>query len=227
MDRVLEPQLMDHPAQAAAYARADFADVNRGFVQRFTTMFDEMTRGHVLDLGCGPADIPIRLCRALPDVHVTAVDGSAAMLQLGRDAIRREHLAEEIDLVRALVPGLPFADASFDAVISNSLLHHLPRPKPFWSEVCRLARAGAPILVMDLFRPPSKEAARAIVEAEAANEAVILQRDFYNSLLAAFTIEEVREQLRAVLPQLRCEIVSERHWLACGRAGERAQICGT
>jgi ubiquinone/menaquinone biosynthesis C-methylase UbiE len=218
MIRVLEPELMDDPAQAAAYARADFADVNEGFVERFAATFPDVTRGRVLDLGCGPADIPIRLCRALAYVHVTAADGSAAMLLLGHDAIRASGLARKIDLVRGLLPGLPFADASFDAVISNSLLHHLPKPDPFWSEVRRLARPNAPILVMDLFRPSSKEAARAIVEAGAAKEAPVLKRDFYNSLLAAFTIDEVREQLRIVLPQLRCEIVSERHWLAWGRA---------
>jgi ubiquinone/menaquinone biosynthesis C-methylase UbiE len=218
MDRVLEPELMDDPAQAVAYARADFADVNRGFVERFMAAFPELTRGHVLDLGCGPADIPIRLLRARPQLRITAVDGSAAMLGLARDALRRDRPPGQIDLVRGLVPGLPFADASFDAVVSNSLLHHLAEPEPFWRELRRLVRTGAPILVMDLFRPASKQAARAIVEAAAASEPEILKRDFYNSLLAAFTIDEVRQQLRAVLPHLSCEIASERHWVAWGRA---------
>jgi hypothetical protein len=39
MRRVLEPKLMDDPAQAIAYARADFTDVNRGFVERFSATF--------------------------------------------------------------------------------------------------------------------------------------------------------------------------------------------
>jgi ubiquinone/menaquinone biosynthesis C-methylase UbiE len=216
---------MDDPAQAVAYARADFADVNRAFVERFIATFPEMKRGKVLDLGCGPADIPIRLHGALPGLHVTAVDGSAAMLKLGRDAIRGGQI-DDIDLVQAFVPGLPFADAGFDAVISNSLLHHLPEPDPFWAEVRRMARSGAPILIVDLFRPPSQEAARAIVEAGAANEPEILKRDFYSSLLAAFTVDEVRTQLRTTLPQLTCEIVSQRHWAAWGPAiaGSQRQV---
>jgi hypothetical protein len=69
---------------------------------------------------------------------------------------------------------------------------------------------------MDLFRPDSPERAREIVEAAAANEAHILKQDFYNSLLAAFTLDEVRAQLASTLPQLDCRIVSERHWLASG-----------
>lgn len=224
MDRVPEPELMDDPAQALAYARADFADVNQGFVERFAATFPEITRGHVLDLGCGPADIPIRMHGALPELRVTAVDGSGAMLDLGREAVRRASDSAAINLVQATLPDLPFADASFDALISNSLLHHLPRPDRFWSELRRLARPGAPILVMDLFRPASKEAARATVEAGAEHEAEILKRDFYNSLLAAFTVDEVRAQLRTALPQLTCEIISARHWAAWGRATDLAQV---
>jgi ubiquinone/menaquinone biosynthesis C-methylase UbiE len=218
MDRVLEPELMDDPAQALAYARADFADVNRAFVERFSTTFPELTRGRILDLGCGPADISIRLLAVLPNVHVTAVDGSPAMLSLGRDAVRRQRLDYQIQLVCAFVPALPFADASFDAIISNSLLHHLPEPDLFWNEVCRLARPNAPIFVIDLVRPRSTEDARRIVHTHAAAEPDILKRDFYNSLLAAFTVNEAREQLRVPLPQLVCETVSDRHWAAWGRA---------
>ena len=46
------------------------------------------------------------------------------------------------------------------------------------------------------------------------DEPEVLRRDFYNSLLAAYRPEEVREQLdRAGLKRLRVEAVSDRHWL--------------
>jgi ubiquinone/menaquinone biosynthesis C-methylase UbiE len=217
MHRVLEPELMDEPEQARAYAEADFADVNQAFVDRFAALFPDLAGGTVLDLGSGPADIPIRLVRLGRRLRIVAVDGSAAMLALAREAIRREGADGVVEVVRAFVPGLPFPDHSFDAVISNSLLHHLADPAPFWRGVERVAKPGAPLLIMDLFRPDSAERARALVEAGAAGEPEILKRDFYNSLLAAFTLDEVREQLRRRLPHLECRIVSERHWLACGR----------
>jgi ubiquinone/menaquinone biosynthesis C-methylase UbiE len=217
MDRIPEPELMDEPAQARAYAEADFAAVNEGFAERFVSLFAELERGNVLDLGCGPADIPIRLARRRPTLRIVGVDGSAAMLALANEAIEREGLAERVNVVRARVPALPFAESSFDAVISNSLLHHLAEPVPFWREIERLAKPGAPLLVMDLFRPESAEQARALVEAGAAGEPEILKRDFYNSLLAAFTPDEMREQLREILPHLECRIASERHWVAWGR----------
>jgi len=208
---------MENPAGARAYARADFAAVNQGFVDRFRARFPEYVGGRAVDLGCGPADIPVRLGRALPGLQVTAVDGSAAMLAEARRAIAAAGAAPRIALVRARLPPLPFPPRAFDAILSNSLLHHLPDPLPFWHEVERLARPGAPLLVMDLARPASPAAARALVELHAAVEDPILREDFYRSLLAAFTPEEVRRQLATLSLRLECALVSDRHWVVSGR----------
>src|SRR2546422_8976882 len=93
MERVLEPELMNDPAQALVYSRADFEEENQGFVDRFTEFYPEFKAGHVLDLGCGPADIPIRLARTLPECRITGVDGSPPMIALGLEAIRVAGLA--------------------------------------------------------------------------------------------------------------------------------------
>lgn len=217
MERILEPEMMEDPAQALAYARADFAEVNQGFVDRFRVTFPELTRGTVIDLGCGPADIPIRLARALAGVRIIAVDGSAAMLAHARNAVAQARLASRIELLRTRIPPLPVRSHTSDAVISNSLLHHLSDPDSLWRELARVGRPGAALFVMDLFRPDSPERARQIVEAASADEDPVLKQDFFNSLLAAFTVDEVRAQLAASLPHLDCRIISERHWLAWGR----------
>ena len=140
MNRVLEPEVMADPRQALAYARADFADVNQRFVDGLVSRHPALARARVIDLGCGPADIPLRLAAALPDARVVAIDASPAMLALGREAVRGRRL--RVGLVGARLPRLPFADRGFDAVISNSLLHHLPEPATFWSEVRRLLSPG-------------------------------------------------------------------------------------
>ncbi|HLC42872.1 MAG TPA: class I SAM-dependent methyltransferase [Methylomirabilota bacterium] len=217
MERILEPELMVDAGQTLAYAQADFAEVNQGFVDRFVGTFPDFKAGGVIDLGCGPADIPIRLARALPAIRITAVDGSEAMLAFGHRAIEDAGLGDRIRLLHARVPNLPLPPHSFDAVISNSLLHHLPGPSVFWKEVMRLAKPGAAVLIMDLFRFDSPEEAKAYVERVAATEAPILKEDFYNSLLAAFTPEEVRAQLAKDLSGLECRVISDRHWLVSGR----------
>jgi ubiquinone/menaquinone biosynthesis C-methylase UbiE len=218
VDRVLEPELMTDPVQADAYAAADFGPVNQAFVDRFRALFPALVRGRLVDLGCGPADIPIRLCRALPDVTVIGVDGAEAMLAPGRRAVAAAGLAGRIDLVRARLPGVPRVPGGFDGVISNSLLHHVPDAGVFWAEVARLGHEGTAVLVVDLLRPDTPERARAIVEAYAAGDPDVLRRDFFHSLCAAFTAAEVRTQLAAAgLAGLRVETVSDRHWAAWGR----------
>jgi len=74
------------------------------------------------------------------------------------------------------------------------------------------------VLVMDLLRPESPEVAQAVVDQYAANEPAILRRDFYNSLLAAFTEDEVAAQLAELnLSRLMIDVVDDRHWVVGGR----------
>ncbi len=217
MNRVLEPELMDDQEQALAYAKADFEEENQGFVDRFLEFYPEFTSGHVLDLGCGPADIPIRLARALPDCRMTGVDGSAPMIALGAEAIRAAGLANRITLRCERFQETVLEERA-DAVISNSLLHHVPNALQFWYAVKKLAQPGAVVLVMDLLRPESPEAAKAIVEQYAADEPAILRRDFYNSLLASYTEDEVAAQLTEMnLSRLLIDVLDDRHWIVGGR----------
>ena len=65
--------------------------------------------------------------------------------------------------------------------------------------------------MMDLFRPESTEAARNFVAQYAADEPEILQKDFYNSLLAAFRLDEIQVQLKQAGLHFCCEKVSDRH----------------
>lgn len=217
MERVLEPELMDDPEQALAYAKADFATENQTFVDLFRSLFPDFVKGRVLDLGCGPADIPIRFARAFPDCRVTGIDGSPAMIRLGEDAARAAGLEHRIVLCCRRLQELE-PDEPADGIISNSLLHHIPNPVQFWDGVKRCVKPGGVVLVMDLARPGSAAEAQAMVERYAAGESPILRRDFYHSLLAAFTEDEVRVQLAdAGLGRLTVERVDDRHWIAAGK----------
>jgi ubiquinone/menaquinone biosynthesis C-methylase UbiE len=217
MQRILEPEIMDDPEQAVAYAHADFEKENQGFVDRFRESFPDFTEGHVIDLGCGPADIPLRLVRALPGCYVTAVDASDAMLRLAREAVAAAGQSARITLCHERVQTLALAERA-DAGISNSLLHHLPNPLQFWFALKQVAKPGSPVLVRDLLRPESPEAAQDIVDQYAPAAPTILRRDFYNSLLAAFTEDEVAAQLAEMnLSRLLVDVIDDRHWIAVGR----------
>ncbi|MDE2292808.1 MAG: class I SAM-dependent methyltransferase [Elusimicrobia bacterium] len=216
MKRTPEKEVMDDPTQAEAYARADFSGVNQAFVGRLLAAHPKAARGSVVDLGCGPADIMIRLAQAAPEARITAVDASGPMLKLARAAVAKAGVTERVRLVEGYLPGLPLEDRSFDVVVSNSLLHQLPDPKAFWAEVKRLVRPGGAVFVMDLFRPASAQEAKRIVEGAAADEDPVLKEDFYNSLLAAFSLEEVAVQLADAGIPLAPAQASERHLVVSG-----------
>jgi ubiquinone/menaquinone biosynthesis C-methylase UbiE len=218
VDRILEPEIMDDPAQTQAYARADFSDSNQLFVDRLVAEFGAALR-RVVDLGCGPADVTVRLARALPTAHLTAVDGSEEMLALARKTIRGARLTSRITLELGRLPGVELPDHSFDAVSSKDMLHHLPDAQILWREAQRLGARGAAVYVMDLVRPSSPLEAREIVERVAHREHPILKEDFYNSLCAAFTVGEVRAQLSAARLPLTVEQASDRHMTVKGRLG--------
>ncbi len=214
---------MDEVEQAQAYALADFAEPNERFVTYFEAACPGLTRGAVLDLGCGPGDIVLRLARRRPGLVVHGLDGSAAMLQCAAERLRQApELAGRVRFVHGLLPGAALPLPRYQAVTSNSLLHHLHEPRHFWQAVCEAGAPGAAVVVMDLFRPPSTDAARAIVEQYAGGEPDVLRHDFFASLCAAFEPGEIEQQLAAAgLDALDVRAVSDRHVLVTGQLPAR------
>lgn len=222
MNRIPEPELMLDEAQALAYAHGDFAEPHGRIVEEFSRRFPDLpAHGTLLDLGCGPGDITLRLARRLPGWEIDGIDGSPAMLALGRRAIAAEaDMAGRVRLIEGLIPDATLPRSHYDAVFSNSLLHHLPDPAALWTTIRRASGAGTVIYVADLFRAASREAAAGLVERYSANEPEVLKRDFFNSLCAAFTPDEVRAQLAASgLASLQVETISDRHLVVWGRLG--------
>ncbi len=219
MQRVTEPELMDDPSQAEAYAAADFAEAHGRIVEGFAECFPgvEVT-GNVLDLGCGPGDISFRFAARYSGCMVTGVDGSAAMIALARQRQAREAaLGDRVRFIEGRIPGAPLPAGPYAAIISNSLLHHLHRPEVLWEAIAAYASAGTRIYVVDLFRPETAAAARRLVDAYAAGEPEILRRDFYHSLCAAFEPREVEAQLEATdLAGLAVSVISDRHLVVHG-----------
>lgn len=219
MERTPEPDLMDDEEQARAYAYADFSEPHDRFVALFRERLPSAAPRLFLDLGCGPGDVSRRLARAFPAARVIGLDGARAMLDLGREQTRAAGLDDRVDLRHAVLPTDPLPTESPDAVVSNSLLHHLASPAALWETLRPLARPGTAVFVMDLMRPTSSAQARALVERHAANEPEILRRDFENSLHAAYRPDEVAAQIdRAGLAWLRVEPVGDRHLIAHGMA---------
>ena len=218
MQRVPEPELMDDPVQAEAYACADFEEPHNHFIELFCEIVNPArVSSPVLDLGCGSADISVRFARVFPDCAIHAVDGAASMLEYGKLRIAREGLQDRISLFHGIIPEFELPEKKYRIIISNSLLHHLHDPGVLWQYIRKYSEPGSFIFIMDLLRPDSRDQAMELVNLYSGNEPEILKRDFYNSLCAAFTLEEVKQQLCSDdLMGLNVQVISDRHMLIYG-----------
>jgi len=217
MQRVPEPELMNDFAQARAYAMADFDEPHSQFIQIFSELFPEKIDSAVLDLGCGSGDVMVRFANAFPLSRIYGVDGASRMLQFAQNRIDHQMLHERIKLIHATLPDVTLPLKTFNTIISNSLLHHVNDPSTMWQMVNNHTKSGSRIFIMDLLRPESVNDAITIVEQYADGEPDILQRDFYNSLLAAYRVEEVEEQLaKASIDYLTVKVIGDRHLIISG-----------
>ncbi len=214
---------MDDPDQALAYAEADFEQPHTMFVEDCLVFFEsiQVDPRHILDLGCGPGDIVARLAGRLSFDRFDAVDGSVAMIELARRRLLSAGLTERVHLIQGHIPDDLSELTAYDAIISNSILHHLNDPMDLWRVIKQLGRPGAAVFIMDLRRPESEYAARALVNEYAADEPEVLRHDFYHSLLAAYRLDEVTAQLAASgLTELSVSEPTDRHLIVCGRISE-------
>lgn len=212
MQRIPEPELMDSTEQAIAYSRADFSAPNDAFVEGLIGTVGDLGQKSILDIGCGPGDICKILAVRFPGSKITGIDGSRPMLDLANRLGM-----PNLDFQYHVLPDASLPGQHYDIIISNSLLHHLHQPEVLWHTIQHCGKPNAQVYVMDLFRMSSIRAARAIVAQYAVGEPEILKTDFYNSLLAAFTVEEVKQQLSAVgLVNFKVVATSDHHMLVQG-----------
>lgn len=216
LQRVLEPEVMDTHEEAVDYNAMDHSTVNRVFVDDLLQV--EGFRGDVLDLGTGTALIPIELCERFEDCRVMAVDMAAHMLDLAKCNLEMASLTERIELAQVDAKGLDYDDDAFDAVISNSIIHHIPEPKNCLSEAVRVTKPGGVLFFRDLMRPESDKVVKDLVETYAGEENDHSKKMFDDSLRAALSLEEIQ----ALVVDLgftadSVTATSDRHWTWIGR----------
>ncbi len=211
LPRRLEPEVMDTAEDALDYDRMDHSEVNRRFVEDFLAVSPHLDE--VLDLGTGTARIPIELCRRAGDARVLAIDLSGEMLHLARVNIEIASLRDRILPQKVDAKGLPFDANRFSAVMSNSIVHHIPDPRPALAEAVRVVRVGGALFIRDLARPADVVTLERLVELYAAGTNDHQRQLFADSLHAALTVAEMREIAGSLgFSAESVQMTSDRHW---------------
>jgi ubiquinone/menaquinone biosynthesis C-methylase UbiE len=211
LPRTLEPEVMDSAEEARDYDAMDHSEVNRVFVADFLACWQGP--GLVLDVGTGTAQIPIELCSQHGEVRVVAVDLAEHMLRVAESNVERAGLTARIRLQLCDAKHLPFAEHFFAAIISNSIVHHIPEPGAVLAEMVRVACPGAVLFVRDLLRPADDATVEQLVQTYAGSANAHQKQMFADSLRAALTLAEIRELVAALgFAPGTVQQTTDRHW---------------
>jgi SAM-dependent methyltransferase len=103
----------------------------------------------VLELGCGPGHLAMRLVRD-HGLDVVGLDLDPAMVARARLGAERLVGVPRPEFVVGDAAALPFTDSEFDLVVSTLSLHHWTDPAGASAEVARVLRPGGRVLVWDI-----------------------------------------------------------------------------
>lgn len=234
--RVLEPAPEDPALDAVAYKAMDHRQVNTAFV-------DDLLVGgkvgpRVIDLGCGPAEIPLILSKRFRDaedagelsqlnfadgrLEIMAVDFSVEMLESAQFEIELEGMQDFIHLQQIdLTDPEALQEDLAQTILSNTVLHHLPDPITAIQVAVRALMPGGRLFIRDLFRPDSEAEIERLVELHGggADSGVDVPPEYApsqllrQSLWAGLTLQEAREMVgRVGIPEEAIQMTSDRHW---------------
>jgi ubiquinone/menaquinone biosynthesis C-methylase UbiE len=226
LPRILEPEVMDTEAEARDYDSMDHSAVNQLFAAEFLEVWDGTSP--VLDVGTGTAQIPIELCRQYDalnaasggraarmfgELQITAIDLADHMLALARRNVERAGFSSRISVEKADAKRFAYPDGRFGAVISNSIIHHIPEPLDCLAEMHRVCAEGGILFVRDLLRPADRATLDHLVNTYAAGANDHQRQMFGDSLHAALTLDEVRELVgRLGYEPETVQQTTDRHW---------------
>lgn len=200
LERKPEAEVMSDGEEVSAYASAasqrHLDAIDNTFVDQVLSLGspEGMLDGLLLDVGCGPGNIVLKLAQRCPRLSIVGVDYSANMVQAARRAADEIGLGNRVFFNQGSANQIPFADGTFDVVLSNSVLHHLTSPSQAFAEMLRVTRPDGAVLVRDL-RRPSRLAFPWHVRWYGRHYSGVMKRLFEDSVRAAYTPGELEDLL--------------------------------
>lgn len=206
--RVPEPDLvMESAAQTVAFSQAgeDCGVLPFLYLYNALQITSLLQPGdRVLDLACGPAHQLVQIARLNPDVGFVGLDASPAMLECAQDTVARAH-ASNVELVQGDMTRLMgLEEGSMDCVMCTMSLHHLPDQaalRAALGEMRRVLKPQGRVYLVDFGRLKLCSTQRFF--ANDLRQSAQFTEDYFNSLRAAFSVEELSAAVAPLGPEIQ------------------------
>ncbi len=151
--------------------------------------------GKVLDVGTGPGYLPLEIARRMPRLDMTGIDLSAGMVRLASRHALEAGLCGRVKFREANAACLPFAEGSFDAVVSTFSSHHWVDLTGYLNEIRRVLKKGGRALIYDFRKDISLE-----TEAEVRGKYGLFRSFFFlriPRIHSSLSVDGAREVIRS------------------------------
>ena len=143
-------------ADKLGYEKGDLDRIPAAAIESFAGVgyyFDmaSLKKGeHVLDLGSGSGmDVFVAALKVGSTGHVSGVDMTDQQLEKS-ERLRKENNVENVSFHRGYIEKLPFADSSFDVVISNGVINLCPDKERVFAEIARVLKPKGRMVIADI-----------------------------------------------------------------------------
>lgn len=200
-----------HPDEVTKYERETWSRCANSYVETFGQFTAQTVPllidgaqiaagGRVLEVGSGPGHV----CAAVAEkgAEATGIDFSGDMVDLAK------RLYPDVQFRQANAEELPFEDESFDAVVSNFVVHHLARPAVVFKEIARVLEPGGRFAFVVWGTPEAQSSVGAFFAAVMAHHDLgelphgplfgVTERDVYEPLIAEGGLSDLRLETHKV-----------------------------
>ena len=130
-------------------------NIDKGWRRKAIQQLKPYAPKRLLDVATGTGDFAIQACQMLSDVHITGIDISEGMMEVGRKKVSQTGLSERIRFEREDCTRLSYPDATFDAVTAAFGIRNFDNLDQGLAEMCRVLRKGGVLSIVELTTPVS------------------------------------------------------------------------
>jgi len=188
-------------------------------VHRVASIIDDLSPKAALDAGCGTGLFTIGLARLCKRHSFDGVDRSEGMIGVGRKQARKLGLSN-VSFRVGDVEALPFADASFDAIVAAGLFCNLNDPSRALGEFSRVLKLGGQVIIVEFDRNSMTRATRVFFNTMITGYKIVSScftrfrfAEAWDITASTISEEKFKEALTAAGYNIQSSERLENHWI--------------